>query len=291
MRKNRIIFKVGGIGIMAAMLALSVISCKKNKTQDTKKEELLMPITEVAWEENQSTEGCKLYADYPSDSTSALARNIREWINESLGGIYSGSLNDGKQMIEFYGKKRAEKVKKDIAEYGENTAMEKSMYYVQLRNKFETKQFITYTSEIYEYSGGAHGSESQTGAVFRKEDGRKFGWDMFTIEGQIKLRDLIKNEIKTKYFKAKSDEEFYAMLLAPDARYIFPLPVTAPICLRSGVRFVYQQYEIAPYAAGMPSCTIPYEVLENYFTTTARPMMESHTDSVATIVSVAKYLK
>ena len=146
---------------------------------------------------------------------------------------------------------------------------------------FETEKFITYTSEIYEYSGGAHGGESLSGGVFRKSDGRKFGWDMFTANGKEKLRGMIKNRLKKNFFKVNSDVEFYAMLLEEKARYTFPLPETDPVCRPNGVEFIYQQYEIAPYAAVIPTCTLPYDSLENLFTVTMKPLIESTTDSLA----------
>ena len=56
---------------------------------------------------------------------------------------------------------------------------------------------------------------------------------------------------------------------------------TAPVCRPNGVEFIYQQYEIAPYAAGIPTCTLPYDSLENLFTVTMKPLIESTTDSLA----------
>lgn len=282
------ILKTGGLLLMAT--ALTQCSSCTDKQQSAEKPQL-MATAETSWQENPNTEGCKLYADYPTDSTTALSQNIREWMNETLGGTYTGNLNDGQKMLEYYGQQRAEKIRQGIAEFGENSAMGHSAYYVQIRNKFETEKFVTYTSEIYEYSGGAHGGEVEIGGVFRKSDGRRFGWDMFTEEGKTALRDLIKEELKTKYFKVKTDEEFYSMLLAENARYIFPLPETDPICMRSGVKFVYQQYEIAPYAAGIPFCVIPYEKLTDLYTVTVRPLIVSTTDEVATKLSLEKHLQ
>ena len=266
----------------ACLLAFGLTACQPDKKQqDTTANDGLLKTESIAWEEKESTEGCKLSIDYPAENGNALSQNIREWINEQLGGTYNGDLNDGKKLTEYYGKARAEQIRKDIAELGENTAMGQSCYYVQLKKLFETKLFITYTNEVYEYAGGAHGSESLTGAVFRKVDGRKFGWDMFTADGKEKLRGMIKNRLKDRFFKAKSDEEFYNMLLAENARYLFPLPENAPLLRPNGVEFIYQQYEIAPYAAGMPSCTLPYDSVRNLFTVTMRPLIESTTDSIA----------
>ena len=52
------------------------------------------------YEQDPSAIGCKISANYPSDSTDATGRVIREWINEQLGGTYTGSRNDGQQRVE-----------------------------------------------------------------------------------------------------------------------------------------------------------------------------------------------
>lgn len=270
--------------LCAALLAvaLGVTSCiPKSGDGQATSENKELPTTPVSWEEKPSAEGCKLTANFPTDSTTAVARNIREWINEELGGSYAGDMLDGQGMMEYYGQKQAEEFKRDLEEIGQNTAMGSSAYYAQFKKVFETGKFITYTSEIYRYAGGAHGGESLTGTVFRKSDGRRFGWEMFTAEGKEKLRDMIKERLKKNYFKANSDEDFYAMLLDKDASYSFPLPESAPICRANGVQFIYQQYEIAPYAAGIPTCTLPYASLEGLFTVTMKPLIESVTDSLA----------
>ena len=90
---------------------------------------------DITWEEKPSSEGCKLAAAYPTDNSSVVTQNIREWMNEQLGGTYTGSLDDGKKLLEYYGTERAEQVKRDIAEIGENTAMDVSAYYVQIQKR------------------------------------------------------------------------------------------------------------------------------------------------------------
>ena len=47
---------------------------------------------------------------------------------------------------------------------------------------------------------------------------------MFTANGKEKLRGMIKNGLKSKFFKVNSDEELYERLLDENARYTFPLP-------------------------------------------------------------------
>ena len=281
-RKQQIPYS-GILSIATLAVTLSLAAC--HPTQDKEKQENQtsnIELENISWEERPATaEGCKISASYPIGEDNALNNSIREWMNERLGGTYSGDLKDGKNMLAFYGKAKADEFKSNMLAYGDDSAMAQSVYYVQLKKVFETGLFVSYTSEIYTYAGGAHGGESLTGGMFRKSDGRNFGWDMFTFEGKEKLRNMIKEGLKKQYFKVQSDEEFYDMLFPENARYSFPLPETAPICRFNGMQFVYQQYEIAPYSAGMPSYTVPYDSLKSLVTATVRPLLESTTDSIA----------
>ena len=261
------------------ILVAGMASCNRQPAKETQTDARIK-TENISWEQNQSPTGCKIAITYPTGNTDITGKVIREWINEQLGGTYTGDLNDGKKLMEYYGKEKAAQIQDDIKEFGENTAMGQSAYYVQFKKVFETCKFVTYTSEIYEYAGGAHGGESRVGQVFRKPDGRMLGWDMFTADGKEKLRNMIKNGLKQKFFRVADDEEFYNMLLDENARYQFPLPENAPIMRFNGMEFVYGQYEIVPYAAGMPSCILPYDYIRIVFTVTMKPLIESNTDSI-----------
>ena len=60
------------------------------------------------------------------------------------------------------------------------------------------------------------------------------------------------------------------MLLDGD---LIPLPTWQPFPSKDGLVFTYQQYEIAPYAAGMPAFTIPYEDIAPYVLVEVRPIL------------------
>ena len=54
---------------------------------------------------------------------------------------------------------------------------------------------------------------------------------------------------------------------------IVPLPSWTPYPGEDGLVFVYQQYEIASYAAGMPSFVIPYDRIQPFLTEEARRIL------------------
>ena len=78
------------------------------------------------------------------------------------------------------------------------------------------------------------------------------------------LAEMVKDNIFSQYFESNASE--MENLLTMENNDFFPLPEAAPIFREDGVEFVYQQYEIACYAAGMPACVISYDLLEPFLT-------------------------
>ncbi len=189
-----------------------------------------------------------------SNSNPNLANAINEWVNEQLGGKYQGNLNEGDAMLSYYQKRWIREEDKDVTD-GENSFAISKVY--------ETEQFITLEAETYWYGGGAHGGSSLMGATFRKSDGRKFDKSMI---GNNKLlrKELIRGLVKA--FEVSNKEELSGVLQCSaidgyddvDTRLaVLPLPEADPWLTKKGMQLVYQQYEIAPYAAGSPSVLIP----------------------------------
>ena len=69
---------------------------------------------------------------------------------------------------------------------------------------------------------------------------------------------------------AEGDLRGYLTLSDED---IIPLPVWQPYPTKDGLVFTYQQYEVAPYAAGMPSFVLPYAEVEQFLTEDAAKML------------------
>jgi len=66
-----------------------------------------------------------------------------------------------------------------------------------------------------------------------------------------------------KYFEMTSDDELREMLINVDDINHIQRPSSAPVFGPDGLTVRYQQYEIAPYVAGLPEFTIPYEKLKS----------------------------
>lgn len=223
----------------------------------------------------------KIVVDFPTGGNPILVNAIREYISESLGisyagemennmqGSYSGDLGDGQKMIDYYFDLKYKEFKNAHDEMAEHMqgdtptfASETEIHYL-----YETDKFVTYEMKKYEDMGGAHGGTFISGMTFRKSDGRRVEWDLFTKS----MQDVIKKGLK-KYFEVNTDEELENSLSLENT-YLLPLPATPPVFTKEGVLFTYQQYEIAAYAAGLPSFIVPYNEAKSLMNTTGNNLL------------------
>ena len=140
---------------------------------------------------------------------------------------------------------------------------------IKITKDYETDKVVTFLYNSYENGGGAHGGAVGSGMTFRKSDGRRIDWDLFST---VKMQSIIRDGLK-EYFEVKTDDELAGCLTLNDS-YILPMPVTPPLFGKDGIIVTYQQYEIASYAAGMPSFVIPYKKAKDMMNNTGKKLIE-----------------
>ena len=223
----------------------------------------------------------KIIVDFPTSGNPILVNAIREYISESLGisyagelennmqGSYDGDLSNGQKMIDYYFDLKYKEFKKAHDLMAENMTGDVPTFAseTEIHFLYETDKFVTYEMKKYEDMGGAHGGTFISGMTFRKSDGRRVEWDLFTKS----MQDVIKKGLK-KYFEVNTDEELENSLSLENT-YMLPLPATPPVFTKEGVMFTYQQYEIAAYAAGLPSFIVPYNEAKSLMNTTGKNLL------------------
>ena len=223
----------------------------------------------------------KIIVDFPTSGNPILVNAIREYISESLGisyagelennmqGSYDGDLSNGQKMIDYYFDLKYKEFKKAHDLMAENMTGDVPTFAseTEIHFLYETDKFVTYEMKKYEDMGGAHGGTFISGMTFRKSDGRRVDWELFTKS----MQDVIKKGLK-KYFEVHTDEEM-EKFLSLENTYLLPLPATPPVFTKEGVLFTYQQYEIAAYAAGLPSFIVPYDEAKSLMNTTGKNLL------------------
>lgn len=150
-------------------------------------------------------------------------------------------------------------------------------YESKITKEFETPKYIVFLHQTYEYMGGAHGGMGGLGYMtFNRSNGKKVT-NFFTKGAAEKMQAMLKKGLKEYFSEAgapvKTDKELLEQLQIDGN--IIPLPVQEPYPSATGLVFIYQQYEIACYAAGMPSFTIPYEQAMPYLTEEVKELLKN----------------
>jgi hypothetical protein len=217
---------------------------------------------------NGVTGTVKIEADFPESGNFFVINNIREWMSEQMGGTYEGEADNAAKMMEHYKISILTDFKENIIPDMPKIDGMACYKDIKITKLHETDRYVSYLYTQEGFAGGAHGWYLMEGQTFRKSDGRRIDYDIFRAESMDELTDLVKDNIFSQYFD--SDKEQMENALTMENNDYFPLPVNGPIFREDGVEFVYQQYEISCYAAGMPACVISYDLLEPFMTQAGR---------------------
>lgn len=266
-----------GCLIATSCIQKSNINNNHNENVETASVDSLLITNELTYHYIHDIVQVDLIVDYPYCSNAILQNALCEYINETLGGSYDGSLEDGQQLVDFYGKIfKSELIKKHTEQSQELSednlnGFSKS---VVIKKDYETDKLITFTVTEEIYLNGAHGMHYGYGQTFRKTDGRRFNTEMMCNLDTQGIHDIIKEGLR-QYFSESYNEPINdeslknCILTDKDIEYL-PMPEYSPYITADGILFGYQPYEISFYAAGMPSFIVSFNDIMPYLTQTAR---------------------
>lgn len=224
----------------------------------------------------------ELAVDFPTAGPQQLVDSVRSYIAEELKSFYmarvdgdgeprpanyTGDINDGKALVNFH----AEHLLADMQD--SYKALEKDMGVKEMymtsqssiRVESQNDSIVAMEARCYQYEGGAHGLYWMEGTTFRKSDGTRITIDLdqFLVEQmQPLLRDGLAKYLSDNGSTMTVDELLNNEIFMAD--HMIPLPATPPYLTANGVKFVYQEYEIGPYALGSPTFTIPFEKIKPF---------------------------
>ena len=258
-------------------------------------------VENINLEQKDASAIVKISIFWPVNGEELLAKSVRQYLCEELatspnqeGKPEVKMFTDGKEAVNYalkkYHKQLADGWKEIRAEGYDGTPFEFSLRAFILE---ETGSYITYMTNCEGYQGGAHGFATSTAQTFRKSDGKRIGYradynqrtEKFEIKDQTlfadakspKLYALIKEGVRNYFLEydegAKDDQQLKDMLIGVEDVNKIPLPSSAPYFTKGGLCFCYQQYEIAPYAAGMINFTIPYNKIRPLLTGDAQGLL------------------
>lgn len=222
----------------------------------------------------------ELSIEWPTTEGNALADSLRAYIAQEseafyiaqADGIshpakYKGSISDGKALTDFHADSLLADLQKAYKAWTADTGTGDTylMNRSSIRLASQNDSIVALESDCYTFEGGAHGSYWLEGATFRKSDGSRIEvrLDPLKVDDmQALLRDGFEKYLKDSGSETTVDDIIKGGLFLADG--LIPLPSTEPYLTADGVKFVYQQYEIGPYALGTPTFIIPLDKLKGF---------------------------
>lgn len=249
---------------IAASAAISLVSCapKQAKVMD-----FTFSTDSIHWADSVGAGAMAstvdIYVSTPKES-SEVYQAANKWIASCLGATKHQDGMPMQKLVEAIGTQRIDSIKAAIDGLKKDGYDPMPYTYSwRISPIYFTNRYVTYTDSCYVYEGGAHGMSVFDAATFTLGDGKKWGYDMFRTDKMDDLRRMVVDAVAKQYFK-KAD----AAAMAPDVLVpvdSIKLPKCPPYLTADGVAFTYQQYEIAPYSAGMPSCVLSLFDVHNFW--------------------------
>lgn len=116
------------------------------------------------------------------------------------------------------------------------------------------KDVISYLVTKYAYTGGAHGMTALTSLNFDRKTGTLLTeGDFFTDGYEEKLSGLLTSHLEESLGENVDTSMLFVKEISPNGNF----KVSA-----DGVTYIYNQYEIGPYALGAIKVTVPWNELE-----------------------------
>lgn len=171
--------------------------------------------------------------------------------------------NARKKINEFL-KSKAVKAEKDYTQFKAIEAKDKAEwddslgewfpyeYSYTYKVKFNEKNHLSIIFYTYTYMGGAHGMTVGETVNFDVKTGK-----LYTLSSIIKGKIT---PVKNYAFNSLNKQFDGGLFITKASEIIINDRTTLWTFDKKGIRLIFSQYEVVPYAAGMPEVAIPYSV-------------------------------
>ena len=214
--------------------SVSVDSVKVEAT-DSSELKSLIDVETVKFEKNDSTAEVSVLVQWPTTGEKVIVDSLRRHICDLLGDDFI----DGPKAIQKYGQALFESQQADWHSVYDDMEPDARMGAFSKTHEItmltQTKQYVTYYYETYQYGGGAHGYMTEVGFTFRKSDGRQI--PLLKNTNSPKLAKIIKEGVR-RHFSERPDKPLSDDELEP------PSPQRVPVLWqpREG-----QDYVVIPF--------------------------------------------
>lgn len=217
---------------------------------------------------NEQTDFYSIKAEYPQDKM-----DKDEVMKQLVGYLVNQKKEEWKIGGEVYNTEQ--KIAKDFPDRPKMKYELNISYFATTSKKFSSNSYVF---SVYEFTGGAHGNIALATYNFTKngqvkiEDMLNFDQDKYvslarilrskliTILGANSSENMINEGLGFQYMKP--DGSFDKSKCKCDG-YFFPSNVQNFTISDNGLRFIFSQYQVAPYVVGTPEVLLTWDELRD----------------------------
>ena len=208
----------------------------------------------------------KINVKYVKDGSDDIRKSVNDAITAKIFNLHNVDIkmavdsfvNENtrsylKDMRQLYMEDKRDIDKRPIYEYAAD---------IKTHTEDGREGVVTYFIDMYNFEGGAHGLTQLLTLNFDKTTGKTITLDDVMVPGyKVKLNELLQKALLDKA-DCKDINELH------DKGYLFSMemyPSSNFVLGKDGITFIYNPYEIAPYALGRIELTISNSTLDPLF--------------------------
>lgn len=201
-----------------------------------------------------------VYIDDPSGLSELCKKNYAVWVSTILQVDPTDDKNAIKSLASAYTRTEALKNQAVFVNSQEelNTLLVREIFTkTGIRKVYEDKDFITFMKEDTVYKGDQNKFHLKVGYTFTKSDFTLA--ELLPVDSAATYRKAITEQLG-KTLKKTPEQLLDYLLIEDDCRKegLVPLPANGAFLEDDSLVFLYQEYEIAPYRAGILCVRLPF---------------------------------
>lgn len=255
---------------LAAAVICTMTACVGTSTQSQLTFDSISVDKRVALaaDTNSPAYDMKVNVKYVKEGSEDIANSVNNAITAKIFNLHNVDI---RTAVDSFVNEHINNYTTEIAKLfkADNRDIDKKPIYeyaseIKTRTEDGREGVVTYIIDTYTFEGGAHPLSQMLVLNFDKATGKTLTLEDIMVPGyKVKLNEMLQEALMKKT-ACKDINELH------DKGYLFSMemyPSSNFILGKDAVIFIYNPYEIAPYAAGRIDLTVDYETL--------KPLMKS----------------
>lgn len=279
MKKRNLVLSVMTTCLVSCFL---LSGCNGQKQIDSETVKTVKVEEQAHLQDDTVSPACKITIDYSylaeSDAADSIAQRINRTIQAHVLGKEYIRMNP-EVAVDSFKNTYIDNYRKDVNEFYQEDIKNGTPkdelptwynYEYGLTTHFsEGKEgTLNFIAETFEYTGGAHPNSWNKWMNFEKNTGKLLALkDVFMAGSEKPMSDMLLEELITEMATRLEDSSITSLEGLQNAGILNSTNMYVPdnfLLEKEKVSFLYNKYDIAPYAVGVITLSLPYTSVEKY---------------------------